>query len=339
MTHPTDRRTLQGPRFRYTMPYPAPSLSQVWRQQPAATMHFLDICAVDVIKRSEAEVSSNPRKAALITRLRDLDVKGDRISYLLAFMEKVSDPRSTLSDAELKANIVNDVGCMRRFFVNATVAEPDHFLVNSIDDIRFNPIEQARPAYRDFLRTANDRFGLANPVARKGRFSLAENLVAAADDLNISRQHTVVVLTLARLYGNPAAAKVLKFRPDPRDFDVENVLADVMAIGRFLEHKLIIEKDWRDGRGDFSHATYVTDDAGLQEVLACYEGLSVEKSDKGDLQEIRTSGRVQIDRLLTEVSRDAGSSTDAQDPIAQLSEYDRVCALLLGTPEAPPPIE
>lgn len=338
MTDPADRRTLQGPRFRYAMPYPGPSLSQARRRRPSATMHFLDICAVDVLKRPEAEVASNPRKAALVARLRDLDLKGDRISYLLALMEKVSDPRSTRSDADLKTNIVNDVGYMRRFFVNATVAEPDDFLVKSIADIRFNPIEQTRPAYRDFLRAANDRFGLANPVARKARFSMAERLVAAADTLNISRQHTVVVLTLARLYGNPAAAKVMKFTADPRTFDVENVLADVMPIGRFLERKLILEKDWRDGRGDFSQATYVTDDAGLQEVLACYEGLSVEQSNVGDLQEIRTTGRVQMDRLLTEVGRDAGSLTDGQDPIAQSSEYDRVCALLLEAPVAVLPI-
>lgn len=336
MTDPTDCRTLQGPRFRYTMHYPAPSLSQAWRGRPAATMHFLDICAVDVMKRPEAEVAANPRKAALAARLRDLDVKGDRISYLLAFMEKVSDPRSTLPDADLKSNIVNDVGCLCQFFVNATVAESDQFLTDSVDQLRGNPIEQARPAYLAFLKTANDQFGLANPVARRDRLKVTEKLVAVADELKISRQHTVLVLTLARLYGNRSAAKVMKFRPDPRAFDAENVLADVMAVGRFLEHKLNLERDWRDGIGAFSHATYVTDDVGLQEVLACYKGLTVKNREIGDLHEIRTTGRVELANLLSEISHDPEPTPGGNgERTAKMSEYDQVCAMLLASSADP----
>lgn len=333
MPHAGDRRTLRGPWFRYTIPYPTPSISQRRRRRPPATMHFLDICAIDVTKRSQAKVAADPRKSALAARLRQLDLPGDHVSYLLAFLEKVSDPRSALSHAELEANIVHDVGCMRRFFANATVVETDQFLLDAVDQLRGNPVEQARPAYLDFLRIVNDRFELANSVARGDRLALSQKLFATADNLNISRQHTVVVLTLARLYGNHAAAKVMKFRAKPQDFDAENVLADVMAIGRFLEHKLTIERDWRDGRGDYSHATYITDDAGLQDVLACYEGLSVETRNVGELQEIRTAGRVQMEKLLTEISHEAVSMADAHGgQIAHMSEYERVCAMFLESP-------
>lgn len=332
MDDPAGRRTIQGPRFRYTMPYPITGPGRRRRRGPAATMHFLDICAVDVTKRPKAEVEANPPKAALADRLRDLDVAGDRVSYLLALMEKVSDPRSTLSDGELKANIVSDVGYMRDFFDNATVAEPDQFLVDSIDQLRGNPIEQARPAYLAFLRTANDRFGLSNTVAASERLAMAEKLVAAADDLNIPRQHSVLILTLARLYGNPAAIKVMKFKGNPQAFEPENVLADVMAIGRFLERKLVIEQDWRDGNGDFAHATYVTDDAGLQEVLACYEGLAVASRDVGNLHEIRTAGRVELANLLSEISHDVEPTSGRDGGAAgQMSEYDQVCAMLLAS--------
>jgi hypothetical protein len=299
----------------------------------AHTMHFLDICAVDATKRPEAELAAKPSKGALVARLRDMDKKGDRVSYLMALMEKVSDTRDGLSDTELRANIINDVACMRRFFLNASVAEPDEFLLNYFDQLRRRPVERAKLAYLEFLRIANDRFKLANPVLRKRRIGLVEELVAAADGLGIPRQHTVHIMTLARLFGNPAAIKVMKFKAEAQAFDAENVLADIMTIGRFLERKLELEKNWRQGLSDFRHATYVTDDVGLQEILACYEGHSISSRDFDGHHEVRINGRVELAKLLTEISHEAGPILDpAEGSSAGPSEYDRVCALLLAIP-------
>lgn len=333
MADDLDRGSLAGPRFSYTLRY-AGNNQRLWRgPMSGRTMHFLDICAVDVTKRPEAELAAKPSKAALVARLRDLDKKGDRVSYLMALMEKVSDTRDRLSDAELRANIINDVACMRRFFLNASVAEPDEFLLNYLDQLRRRPVERSKLAYLEFLRIANDRFKLAIPVSRKRRIGLAEQLVAAADALGIPRQNTVLIVTLARLFGNAAATKVVKFRAEAQAFDAENVLADIMTIGRFLERKLELEKDWRQGLSDFQHATFVTDDVGLQEVLACYEGHSVSSRNLDGHHEVRITGRVEFAKLLTEISHEAGPLLDpADESSAGPSEYDRVCALLLATP-------
>jgi hypothetical protein len=296
-------------------------------------MHFLDICAVDVTKRSQTELAANPRKAALVTRLRDLDKPGNRVSYLMALMEKVSDTKSSLSDAELRANIINDVNCMRSFFVNARVPEPDEFLLGYLDQLRGRPVELAKPAYLKFLRTANDRFRLADPVSPRKRFEVTEQLVATADRLRIKRQHAVLVVTLACVYGNASARKVMKFKADPQAFDAENVLADIMTIGRFLERKLVLEEDARRGLTSIRRVLYITDDAGLEEVLGCYEGLALSSRDLDGHHEVRTTGRVEFAKLLTEISHDAGPLRNPADPTSSApSEYDRVCALVCADP-------
>jgi len=99
---------------------------------------------------------------------------------------------------------------------------------------------------------------------------MAKDLLNEADALGISRQHPLVTLILACLYGNSAAKKLMKFKENSASFCAENALADIMAISRFAQLKLQIEFLGRQG-GKFLRSDFVTDDDGLTEVFRCFE--------------------------------------------------------------------
>jgi hypothetical protein len=294
-------------------------------------MYFLDICAADVTKKTSAQLAADTRKAALAARLRQLDVPSHQFSYLLAFMEKASDTESKLTDDELQANIVRDVSHVRDFFVKASVAKGDDHLLGSLGELRRSSFELGRPAYLAFLRAVSDRCELHQAVSKPKRFDTASELIALADGLGIDRQHPVLTVTLACLYGNPSARKVLKFKRDPQAFKAEKALPDIMTIGRFLAQKLQLQEDYRKSLNSFRHVEYITDDAGLEEVLSCYEGDAFSSREVDGHAEERTRGRVEFAKLLTEISHEPGPLSDAADPPdAGPSEYDRICALLFS---------
>ena len=77
------------------------------------TLFFLDICAANATKLSEAQLAQSPRKADLVAGLRKLDRPQHCFSYLCALMEKVSDSRGLLSDADLQSQILDDLKALR----------------------------------------------------------------------------------------------------------------------------------------------------------------------------------------------------------------------------------
>ena len=296
-------------------------------------MYFLDINAMDVIKKIANGQPLDARKQALVARIRGIDLPGNRVSCLIALMEKVNDRKSNLPDAQLRQEIENDVSLMRGFFDHAKPGDPDTFHLDYFDSVRGGLVEHGEPDYLKFLRAANDRHRLAQTVSPKKRFEKTKDVITTADALGIRRTHPVVVLSLACLYGNLDARRVLKFKKEPRDYRVENVLADVMAIGRFLERKIELEAMGSRGQSSVRTAEYITDDSGLAAVLKCYRGTSVSYADLGDRQEIRTVGTMDFADLLTEIGPDLGPSIDHSDPAsATPSEYMLVCDLLLGEP-------
>jgi len=315
----------------FRMTYAPGSRRGIVRTTPDLTMHFLDICALDVTKRTKAQIAADPRKAAMARKLEALDIPTNRISSFLALMEKTSDTRSTRTDEDLKAQIIGDIQHTRSFFDHAEVVERDEFVEDYITQLRRIAVELGRPAYLAFLRAANDGdFGIHQPIPKPQRFEVASTLVQIADDLKISRQHPVLAVTLACLYGNASARRVLKFRPDPAAFDAENALADVMTIRRFMDRRLELERDYHLGLTSIRHSAYVTDDGGLEQVMSCFHGMALSTREAGDHQEVLVSGKVDFADLLTEISHEPGPITDSTDAASvRPSEYDRLCALIL----------
>ena len=294
------------------------------------TLYFLDICVVNMTKSSSNVAGDNRRKSAFLEHLRQLDRPQHSFSYLLALMEKVSDTRSSLSDADLVGQVLSDVAALRHFFKNARVQEPDDYLISYTRDLRTVPPELSRPNYLRYLEAANERFSLKDPVAPALRLQKARQLLAAADAMSVQRQHPVVLITLACLYGNNSARKLVKFKADPNHFNAENALADISVIGRFASLKLQIEQGGRTGNEGFLRSDYITDDEGLSRILPCFEAQVVRQEETGEGHRTRIDLTVDLARLLTDLEADKlpASESTANPTSSAPNEFQQLCALL-----------
>jgi hypothetical protein len=265
------------------------------------TLYFLDICAANITKRARETHERDAGKLALFDRLTALDLPQNTFSYLLAFIEKVSDPRNATTDAELEAQILGDMAALRAFFTKAHVAESDGFFAEYLPELRGAPHELMQDAYLQFIRALNDRFGLRNPVAKSRRLTTATEMLEFADSLSIARYHPVVLVALGCLYENQAAKKVMKFREDAALFNAENALSDIMTIVRFLPRKPEIEHIGRERQVGWARSSYITDDNGLSEILRCFKGEAVQTDAVGDVHQTLIRGTVDLDALLPEL--------------------------------------
>jgi hypothetical protein len=281
------------------------------------TLYFLDICGVSATKLSDAALEKNPRKSRLVAHLRELDKPQNCFSYLCALMEKVSDSRGKITDAKLEEQILCDLSALKAFFKNSSVYESDEFIITFLRELRGVAIEVKRPNYLALLEAANNRFALKDPTSPKFRFEKAKQIINEADTLEISRQHPIVMITLACLYGNSDAKKLMKFKADPEKFEAENALADIMAISRFSQIKLQIEYDGRHG-GRFLRSDFITDDDGFGEIIKYYKPNVVKHKDTADGRETQLSFDVDLKRILTEIKAD---------------EYEQILDLLNQVPD------
>lgn len=268
------------------------------------TLYHLDICVASMTKLSEENISKDERKQSWINELRKLDRKHNSFSYLFALMEKVSDPRGKLSDLELKEQILGDVSALRCFFKKASVYEPDEFLVSYFDRLKGMPVELNKPSYIEFIELVNNKFKLKDTVSLSKRLNKAKELLNEASTLGIYKQHPVVLVALACLYGNIYAKKLMKFKADANSFDAENALADILLIPRAAALKLEIEHYGEMKRGRFSRSIFLTDDGALDKIRKCFEPQMVKNKDSAEGRETAITFTVRLDELLTEVKED-----------------------------------
>lgn len=265
------------------------------------TLYMLDICVVSATKLKSSSLEANPRKAKLIDHLRELDKPQHSFSYLFALMEKVSDSRGIDTDDELKAKILSDLESLRNFFTKAHIAESDEFILSFLKDLRGNPIEEKRSNYLGFLTALNNQFNLSNPTSSKHRLDKAEQVIKQTNHFDFSKQHPIVVIALACLYGNHAAKKLMKFKDNLEKFDPENALADIMLISRFANIKLEIEHLGRTGQARFLKSEFITDDDGLIQILKYFTPDHVKHIDHDDGRETHTTMTIKLNDLLTDI--------------------------------------
>lgn len=299
------------------------------------TLYFMDICVVSATKISDSAIEKDVRKERSIARLRNLDRPQNSFSYLCALIEKVSDSRGMTSDAELETQVLGDVAALRMFFKSARVLEPDDFLVSYLRELRGAPHELARPNYLRFLEAANNQFNLKNPVSPRLRFQRAREILKEADALSIARQHPVVLVILACLYGNISAKKLMKFKAESASFNAENALADIMAISRFASLKLEIEHMGRQG-GSYLRSDFITDDDGLIGVLKCFEATAVKFEENGGTFQTRLEVSVKLEQLLTDLAaKPRGEQRETEGLTEQEpDEYEQILNLLAQIPES-----
>jgi hypothetical protein len=300
------------------------------------TLYFLDICVVSATKLSDAAIEKDARKARCVAHLRSLDRPQHSFSYLCALIEKVSDSRGEASDAEFEEQVLGDVTALRAFFKNARVHEPDDFVISYLRELRRIPHELARPNYLTFLETVNNRFVLKDPVSPMLRFQKAEEILKEADALSIVRHHPAVLLTLACLYGNPSAKRLMKFKADAEQFNAENALADIMAISRFANLKLQIEHMGRQGAANYLRSEFITDDDGLVGVLRCFEAKAVRFEEKDGVCETQLEVSVSLEQLLTDLAAKRLNEPCQTEGLIRREpdEYEQLLNLLDQAPES-----
>ncbi len=327
----TDRIYRRPPQLKLAMDLTSEQAGamQAWAEA-VPTLHFLDICVAAIPRLSPKAIAQSPRKATWRRRLRRLDRPHNSVSYLFALIERASEVQSKLNGADLEREILKDVAALRSFFKHARVLEPDDFLIGYLRKLRGVPHEVSRPSYLAFLEEMNGRHQLWNSVKPSERFHKAQEIVEMAESLSIAKNHPVVTITLACLYGNGAAKHMMKFKQDPDQFKVQNALSDIMVISRFARHKLEIEEDARKGLGRYAQTRFMTDDDGLIEVLSCFEAISVRFEDAGEAQNIWTEMTVHLQRLLSDltVANDDVEGDLNPDDQAKIAEYNRICELV-----------
>lgn len=277
------------------------------------TLYMLDICVVSTTKLSDTLLEKNQRKADLVNHLRELDRPNNCFSYLFALMEKVTDSRNIDTNEQLEEKILSDLSSMRNFFKHARIGETDEFVLAFLKEIRGNPIEEKRSDYLKFIEALNNHLKLSNPASASQRLKKAKEIITTADSFDVSRQHPIVIVGLACLYGNLAAKKLMKFKANPEKFDVENALADIMLITRFANIKLEIEQIGRNGASGYLRSNFITDDNGLIEIIKCFTPNVVKHIDKYDGRETQTTMTVNLKNLFTDI---------------QMEEYDHLLDLL-----------
>lgn len=268
-----------------------------------ATFYFLDLCVVNIAKLKNVSITKDRRKVGWLKRLRDLDRPQHSFSYLLALMERVSNSRDELSDENLEREILSDMDYLRRFFKKARVVEPNSYVVNYLRKLRRAPVELDRDRYLKFLNSMNGDFRLMNSVGREVRFEKAAEIMSEADSCGVSRQHPVVLIALACLYGNLDAKGLMKFKLEPAQYNAENVLSDIVAIQRFAEFKIEVCRDIPQA-GKCLLSDFLTDDKGLSGIYKLFKAKSLKVEDNDDTSQIEFSFEVNMGALLSEADFD-----------------------------------
>jgi hypothetical protein len=196
---------------------------------------FLDTCMVAYIKDYlQYGSESNKERAEAIERIKKMDKENIKISYFLALMEKTSDQKKKHTQQGLVEEIRRDIAALNCFFHCAKVYEPEHFAESFANELYGNHVEILGPAYQDFLICVNT-LELHNSKKPHKKLSVCGEIFKKADLFGISRQHNLVVVTIACVYGCFAAQKVLKFCGNPENFDPSNAVADIQLIHRMAQ--------------------------------------------------------------------------------------------------------
>ncbi|HEN9535246.1 TPA: hypothetical protein U9I93_001556 [Acinetobacter baumannii] len=265
------------------------------------TLFLLDICVVGVTKLDRNALDSSNRKAKYIDLLKTYDEPHYCFSFLPALMEQVSDSRGLKPAEEIKKQLLEDINSLRSFFKNARVYETDEFILNFADELMGKHIEKNRENFLKFLSLMNDVYKLHNTISLSKRIEKAREIIKEAIKLNISPQHPLVIIILACLYGNKSAKKILKFKDDPKKFQAENALADIMLIQRFAKIKLEMEYlEAKENKG-FPNVKFLTDDIGLSELFKHFKPILVQIKDHESGSETFFKFTINMKELLIDI--------------------------------------
>ncbi|WP_040067950.1 hypothetical protein [Pseudomonas batumici] len=279
-----------------------------WRRlaNQAPTLHFLDVCAISHIK-THLKKSPDPDAPVResISELRKLDVPGNGISYLAAFLEKTSDLNHPKTDEGLVAEVECDLTALQQFFKNAKVYEGGHITPDQILELKGEHPEELGPIYHQFLIFINSLKLYDAPAADK-RLELVAQICSKAEKLGILKNHPVVITSVACVYGFVPALKVIKFKEDPAEFNASNALGDIQLIQRIANMSNLILEIWRKQRIGYAKTKFFTDDRDLRLLLECFSVSDVSRNESEGLTTTSYQITTNFARLLPVLHNQAG---------------------------------
>ncbi|AXH54539.1 hypothetical protein [Pseudomonas amygdali] len=262
------------------------------------TLHFLDLCAISHIKTylKKGQDPNAPIRES-ISELRKLDVAGDGISYLASLLEKTSDLNRSTSDEELVSEVEQDLASLQQFFKNSTVYEGGRVTPAQILDLKGEHPEELGPIYHQFLIFINS-LKLSDVPAADKRLEVVAQVSSKAQELGILKNHPLVIVSIACIYGFVPAAKVIKFKDNPAEFNASGALGDIQLIQRLANMANLVREVWRQHRKGYAHTNFFTDDRNLRLLLECFVVRDVSRSELENMMTTSYQMTTDFARLL-----------------------------------------
>lgn len=191
-------------------------------------IYFLDRNIVSLIRQSmDGKIDFNEEQMLMIDFIKKNDLPNVGFSIVLSAME--GEVKKVQTKNQFEKSLVNDGELIKSFFEYAKL-DYNHYAT----DERFDgsELEEGFLVYCDFHRSIAS-FLMKDISVRKDfikTVGVKEKIFKLANDLNISRSHPMIVLSLAALYGNIYAKKILKFHEAPKS--TYNAVSDVMFLIR-----------------------------------------------------------------------------------------------------------
>ncbi|RMS85410.1 hypothetical protein [Pseudomonas savastanoi] len=277
-------------------------LLQQWSQM-IPTLFFLDLCTVSHIKKFiERRPETTESEPSHLAWLRKNDLPQNGFSYLPALMEKASDTQSNFDVEGLTQEAIGDLTALKGFFKQARVIENADLASQYVTTLKGVHPELLGPSYHDFLNFVNG-LRIFDTVAPDKRLKKAQDICAHAASLGIPEGHTLILASLACIYGCVAAKKVLKFKKDPAEFNSSNALGDVQVIQRVGHLTKLIE---RTERG-FARTHFVTHDKHLQDFYKFFFINDVISEEGDDSTSTRYEMTIKADMLFPDLFDANGS--------------------------------
>lgn len=257
-------------------------------------IYILDICMVNILKMSRKTLIKNKGKMACFNRLKQIDFPNSKISYTLAFLEKVSSKNYKLDNMELEEQVLSDLNHLCKFYKFASVTESRKFLLDYMNVGIGDPIELDTEKYITILEYANNNLNLYNAISVKNRFNIVYKLIEKADEIGMSRSHPVILVLILHIYGDNNAKRLLKLKQNSKDFNPYNSLSDIMHIIRLGS----IVLDIKDCSNESIEVEFLTDDKSLFKMLNYFKINSKEYNAENEYISVKYDSKLNLPKLL-----------------------------------------
>lgn len=203
-----------------------------------------------------------------IKRLKSIDKKKNFVATLLSSIEGAHSFNETVDDK--KQTIIEESKIVKKYFKFAqNDSEVNMKLINNLYGVNLGIHEDKFINYFSFYKNISP---ILSQSISKTKYEEIKNLIIdTALQYTISPLHPLVLCSLAILYGNHAALRVLNYKLNPTDNHIYNALSDILTISRIPSMTIGL----KTGRFKDCKIKFVTFDQHLKKI---YDAFTSENS-------------------------------------------------------------